>query len=167
MEGRRPLWAPWRMEYIRSATQPGRCIFCEPEQPVPDSERLLLHRSSHALVLLNRFPYAPGHLMVAPVSHTARVEDLDAQTQAAIMARLGAAARIVKKHYACDGFNIGANLGRVAGAGFADHLHFHLVPRWEGDHNFMTVVSEIRVIPMHLERMYDELRPDFEELDVS
>ncbi len=164
MEGRRPLWAPWRMEYIRSAGQPGHCIFCEPPKPASDRERLILLRGERTLVLLNRFPYAPGHLMVAPHAHAATIEDFDAATQAELMARLGDGARVVRKQYDCAGFNVGANVGRVAGAGFADHLHFHLVPRWDGDHGFMTVVSEIRVIPAHLEQIYDELRPGFEEL---
>jgi ATP adenylyltransferase len=155
------------MEYIRQVGAPKACIFCEPDPPVGDRARLILHRGEHVMVLLNRYPYAPGHLMIAPYAHSAQLEDLEPAAQAELMTRLGEAAAIVRKQYACEGMNVGANLGRVAGAGFAEHLHFHLVPRWEGDHNFMTVVSEIRVIPTHLERIWDELQPPFAELGAS
>ncbi len=159
----RPLWAPWRMEYVSSA-DPSGCIFCDPEAPVSDRERLILHRGPRVLCLLNRYPYAPGHLMVAPHQHCGDLEGLPDDTRAELMARLTDGARILTKTYAAEGLNIGANLGRAAGAGFAEHVHFHLVPRWAGDTNFMTVVGELRVIPQHLERIYDELVGQFEEL---
>jgi ATP adenylyltransferase len=160
-KSRRPLWAPWRIEYIESDHSQERCIFCEPEPKVSDRERLILHRGRHSFVLLNRYPYAAGHLMVAPFAHKARLDLLDADTQAELMGLLGRAARILETTYHCDGLNVGANLGAAAGAGFADHLHFHLVPRWRGDVNFMTSVGEIRVIPAHIERTLDELLPAF------
>ncbi len=159
----RPLWAPWRMDYVASAVPPG-CIFCEPEPPISDRERLILWRGRHVFCLLNRYPYAPGHLMVAPYAHTARLEDLAPDAQADLIARIADGARILAKTYGSEGLNIGANLGAAAGAGFADHLHFHLVPRWAGDTNFMTVVGELRVIPQHLERIYEELAEPFAEL---
>jgi len=112
-------------------------------------------------VLLNRYPYSAGHLMVAPYAHEARIGALDAPTQAEVMGLIAEASRILETTYNCDGLNVGANLGAAAGAGFADHLHFHLVPRWRGDVNFMTSVGEIRVIPSHIDRIFDELAPRF------
>ena len=163
-DARRPLWAPWRIEYVEHVRDPRRCIFCDPQEPVDDRARLILHRGQSAYVLLNRYPYSPGHLMVAPFVHSGRIDELDAATQAELMALLASSARILESTYNCDGLNVGANLGAAAGAGFADHLHFHLVPRWRGDVNFMTTVGEIRVIPTHIERTYDELAPAFAEL---
>jgi len=151
------------MEYIRALDSKG-CIFCDEAGGPADRDRLILHRGSHAIVLLNRFPYAPGHLMVAPLEHRARLQDLPADCRAELMERLADASRILEAHYDCDGLNVGANLGRAAGAGFADHLHFHLVPRWEGDANFMTVVGEQRVMPTFLETTLEELEPQFAEL---
>lgn len=161
---RRPLWAPWRIDYIEGARGPQACIFCEPKEPKDDRARLILHRGRNVFVLLNRYPYSAGHLMVAPFAHQARIEGLDAATQSELMALLGQSARILEATYNCDGLNVGANLGAAAGAGFADHVHFHLVPRWRGDVNFMTSVGEIRVIPTHIERSFDELLPAFRGL---
>ena len=162
MEG--PLWAPWRMQYIEGVDQARPCIFCEPAEPVSDAERLILLRSERVFVLLNRFPYSPGHVMVAPYAHVGLVEELDSETQQDLMSRISASAGLLRAHYGCDGLNIGANIGRAGGAGFEDHLHFHVVPRWSGDHNFMTVVGEIRVIPTHIEHIYAELSERFREL---
>jgi len=120
-----------------------------------------VHRGKSAFVLLNRYPYSAGHLMVAPYAHESRIGALDPATQAEIMALLGRSARILETTYNCDGLNVGANLGAAAGAGFADHVHFHLVPRWRGDVNFMTSVGEVRVIPAHIERILDELLAAF------
>jgi ATP adenylyltransferase len=128
---------------------------------VPDRERLILHRGRHAFVLLNRFPYAAGHLMVAPYAHAARLHGLDPEACGELMALLARSAEILEATFACEGLNVGANLGKAAGAGFADHLHFHVVPRWSGDVNFMTSIGEIRVIPTHIEHTYDRLRPAF------
>jgi ATP adenylyltransferase len=160
----RPLWAPWRVDYIEGEHGPRGCIFCEPAKPVPDRERLILFRGRHVFVLLNRYPYAAGHLMVAPDAHLARLHDLDEETRVELMARVTQSAEIVEKTFACEGLNIGANLGTAAGAGFADHLHFHIVPRWSGDVNFMTSIGELRVIPTHIERTYERLLPAFEAL---
>jgi ATP adenylyltransferase len=160
---RRPLWAPWRAEYVEAPRSDERCIFCEPRE-APDRERLILHRGRSVFALLNRYPYAPGHLMIAPFEHRARIDELDAATQTELMSLLARAARILETKYNCDGLNVGANLGAAAGAGFAEHLHFHLVPRWRGDVNFMTTVGETRVIATHIERSFDELLPVFAEL---
>lgn len=161
---RRPLWAPWRVEYVEAPRGEERCIFCEPAQKASDRERLIVHRGRGVFALLNRYPYSPGHLMIAPFAHCARIDDLDAPTQAELMSLLARSARILETKYNCDGLNVGANLGAAAGAGFAEHVHFHLVPRWRGDVNFMTTVGEIRVIPTHIERSFEELAPLFSEL---
>jgi ATP adenylyltransferase len=140
----KPLWAPWRLEYIQQADELDRCIFCEPE------EELVVARSERGLVLLNKFPYASGHLMVAPTRHTGdfgSLDDAEAAELHALAARGLAALRTV---YRPDGFNLGWNLGRVAGAGIEDHVHLHVVPRWNGDTNFMPVLADVKVLPEHL-----------------
>jgi ATP adenylyltransferase len=164
VEGRQPLWAPWRLEYVAGAAA-ARCIFCEPAAPVSDRERLILARGERTFVLLNRFPYAAGHLMVAPYAHVPRLHALDAASRAELVERVAECERVLERVLGCEGINVGVNLGRAAGAGFADHLHFHLVPRWPGDTNFMTSVGELRVIPEHLERTWERLAPLFAELE--
>jgi ATP adenylyltransferase len=157
----RPLWAPWRVDYIEGDHGPRECIFCEPAKPVEDRARLILFRGRHAFVLLNRYPYAAGHLMVVPNAHIARLHELELDVRAELMALVTTSADILEQTFACEGLNIGANLGKAAGAGFAEHLHFHVVPRWNGDVNFMTSIGELRVIPTHIERTYDRLLPAF------
>jgi ATP adenylyltransferase len=164
---RSPLWAPWRMEYVRSGDAAEGCIFCEPTRPRADRERLILHRGGHCFVLLNRYPYAGGHLMVVPYQHTPGLSELTSETQTELMRRLGQATDILRDTYHCHGFNLGLNIGDAAGAGFAEHLHVHVVPRWRGDTNFMTCVAELRVIPSHIQRIYEELAPRFAELSDS
>ncbi len=159
------LMAPWRMEHVEGkAAKISGCLF-EPEGTGSfDKETLLLYRDRQTLVLLNRFPYTNGHLLVAPVRHLACLTDLTGDEQTALMAMVTTATRIVRETLRPDGFNVGCNLGEVAGAGIADHLHFHIVPRWEGDHNFMTVLADVRSIPEHLLTTFDRLLPHFEEL---
>ncbi len=165
MDERQPLWAPWRLEYVRTAGGLKGCIFCTAaDESRSDPERLILLRGPRVRVMLNRYPYAAGHLMVAPCAHGGRLDALDAETLAELMIRISDSARILEKTYDCHGMNIGANLGEAAGAGFSDHLHFHVVPRWSGDTNFMTVLGEVRVIPEHLQRTYEQLLPQFQEL---
>ncbi len=161
----RPLWAPWRVEYVEGPKAAGGCIFCEPATPVPDRARLILHRGRHVLVLLNRYPYAAGHLMVVPDTHVPRLRDLDADTRGELMSRVSQSCEILEATFSCEGLNVGANLGKAAGAGIADHLHFHVVPRWVGDVNFMTSIGELRVISSHIERTYDRLLPAFAGLE--
>jgi ATP adenylyltransferase len=122
---------------------------------------LLLYRDSFVVMLLNRFPYANGHLLVAPCRHISCITEMSGEENSRVMEMLQASKRILQKHLEPDGFNIGCNLGSTAGAGIADHLHFHIVPRWDGDHNFITVVSEIRTIPEHIDATFDKLLPDF------
>ena len=159
------LWAPWRMEYIEGqAGKEGGCIFCAAAGPVSAKSRLLLYRNETVSVLMNRFPYANGHLLVAPCRHVADLTDLTTAEHASCMQLAAKSVMILRRHLSPDGFNIGVNLGSTAGAGIAAHLHWHIVPRWEGDHNFITVLGEVRTIPEHIERTFDRLLPDFQIL---
>jgi ATP adenylyltransferase len=156
------LWSPWRMAYIESAKdEPDGCIFCE--KPLEDDVRaaLVLDRNDTAFVLLNAFPYNPGHLMVAPRRHVAELENLEREELAGVDGLLQRSIRALKAEMEPHGFNVGMNLGRVAGAGIPGHLHWHVVPRWSGDTNFMPVVGETRVLPQLLEETYDRLKPRF------
>jgi ATP adenylyltransferase len=156
------LWAPWRITYITNDKEDG-CIFCNRQQEGADRERLVLHRGKHTIVMLNKYPYNNGHLMVAPKRHVALLEDLKAEEANELMAAIQRCCVLLKKTLSPQGFNIGANLGKVAGAGVEDHLHFHIVPRWQGDTNFMPIMAETRVIPEHLEETYKRLSPLFKE----
>lgn len=150
------LFTPWRMEYIRSARQDG-CIFCEMLE-LHDREALILHRGRLAFLVLNRYPYNNGHFMSVPYRHVDSLEGLSAEEMAEMMALLTAGLRALRQASHPEGFNIGANIGKVAGAGVKDHVHMHAVPRWAGDTNFMSLYAETRVIPQTLEETYDELR---------
>ncbi len=156
------LWAPWRIQHVlgNASKTPG-CIFEPSGQAFADKNQLLLYRDSLVIVLLNRYPYSNGHLLVAPIRHVACITDLSQQESHAIMEMIKKATTLLKKHLTPDGFNIGCNIGSIAGAGIADHLHFHMVPRWNGDHNFITVLADIRTIPEHIEATFDRLAPDF------
>ena len=140
----RPLWAPWRLEYVEQADETEGCIFCATEQ------ELVVTRGVHALVVLNKFPYASGHLLVAPTRHTADFGSLRADEAAEIHALAARGVSALREISAPHGFNLGWNLGRVAGAGIEDHVHLHVVPRWNGDTNFMPVLADVKVLPEHL-----------------
>ena len=131
---------------------------------IHEKESFLLYRDSFAVVLLNRFPHANGHLLVAPARHAADIGDLEPEESSPLFAMLQDAVAILRKHKRPAGFNVGLNLGTVAGAGHPEHLHFHVVPRWDGDHNFMTVLAEVRTIPEHIEQTFDTLLPNFQAL---
>ena len=151
------LWAPWRMAYV-GVEQPPGCIFCVKPGEDRDVENCILHRGKHAFVMLNAFPYNSGHLLIAPYRHTADLGELTGEEALEMMqlAQQGIAA--LGRAFRPDGHNLGMNLGRVAGAGIADHLHLHIVPRWNGDNNFMTVVADTRVLPEALADSYQKLR---------
>lgn len=155
------LWAPWRMAYITQEPRPG-CLFCRAiaDPSDPDAE-LVVWRPDGAIVLLNKFPYNPGHVMVAPVVHKADLADLDDEQSLALMRALGRTIGVLREALTPEGFNVGANLGRVAGAGIPDHVHLHVVPRWNGDTNFMPVLSEVKVVNEHVEQTAEKLRRAF------
>lgn len=149
---------------LGKAPQRDGCLFEPPGTDRSNKDELLLYRDSRTIVLLNRFPYANGHLLVAPCSHVACLSELSQEEAAALMTMLQKCTALLKDHFTCDGINIGCNVGEVAGAGIADHLHFHLVPRWQGDHNFMTIVADLRTIPEHIENTFDNLLIIFNQL---
>jgi ATP adenylyltransferase len=157
------LWAPWRMAYIE-VDAPSGCIFCDKPSAGDDRRELILHRGKLAFVLLNKFPYNNGHLMVAPYRHTADFPGLDAPERQELMDLTCAATELLQYALHPDGYNVGMNLGRVAGAGVADHLHLHVVPRWNGDTNFMPVIAETKVLPDALFGSYDKLRAAADEI---
>lgn len=159
------LWTPWRMEHVLGkAPKVSGCLFEPPGKTPHDRKMLLLYRSDHSVILLNRFPYANGHLLIALTRHVSSLAELSSQESAELMKSICHSEKIVTAELKCDGFNIGCNIGEIAGAGIADHLHFHLVPRWRDDHNFMTVVSEIRAIPEHINATFDRLLPHFQKI---
>lgn len=152
------LWAPWRMAYIANADKSEGCIFCDKPALERDEETHILHRGSRAFVMLNAFPYSNGHLMVAPNKHTADLNDLDEGELLEVMGLTRLCVNVLRRCSQPDGFNVGANMGRVAGAGVAHHVHMHIVPRWNGDTNFMAVVGGVRVVPESLDQSYARLR---------
>ncbi|MEJ5364287.1 MAG: HIT domain-containing protein [Desulfosoma sp.] len=158
----RNLWAPWRMEYILGKREP-YCIFCPEGDGLSDEERLILYRGRRTMVMMNKYPYNNGHLLVAPWRHVAGLEDLTDEEMTDLMKKVQDCVKILRRIMRPDGFNVGLNLGAAAGAGVESHLHFHVVPRWEGDTNFMTVFADVRSIPEHLRQTYDKLRPHFEK----
>jgi len=155
------LFAPWRYEYLVAEKSKG-CIFCEAAASTNAEESLIVHRGRRVFVLLNRYPYTNGHLMVAPYDHLSRPSQSDADTLTELMATVARGEKILSETYRTDGLNIGANLGSAAGAGVEDHYHVHLVPRWSGDTNFMTVAGGVRVVPEDLLVTRRRLAPLFE-----
>jgi ATP adenylyltransferase len=151
------LWAPWRGAYVMAPKADG-CIFCDALAAGDDRGRLIVHRAPHAFIMLNQFPYNSGHVMVVPYRHAARLDALSEDEAGALVAVTALAVRALEAALAPQGFNIGLNLGRAAGAGVEDHLHVHVVPRWVGDTNFMPVVAATKVLPQHLAETYDRLQ---------
>lgn len=158
------LWAPWRIEYILGP-KPDSCVLCLAESRASDHERQVLYRGRHNFVIMNKFPYCNGHIMVAPFRHVADICDLTAETANEFMRLIQLSAGVLNKHFHPQGINIGMNIGAAAGAGVREHLHCHLVPRWNGDSNFMAVLADVRTVPEHLTRTYESLLPYFNELE--
>lgn len=150
------LWAPWRIEYVRRAKEKG-CIFCDKPTSDNDAASYIIYRGKKNFILLNAYPYNPGHLMVAPYRHIASVELLDDEELTEHARLIRQCLKWLREVFAPDGFNVGMNLGRIAGAGFDQHLHTHIVPRWAGDTNFMPVVGGVGVVNQALEEVYREL----------
>jgi ATP adenylyltransferase len=159
------MWAPWRMEYILGVKQ-GACIFCDfaAAPPAARREKLVLAVQPHALVCLNRYPFAAGHLLVAPTRHVANLEELPADEYDALMRLLRDTCTRLRASTKAEGLNVGFNLGKAAGAGIADHLHGHAIPRWNGDSNFMPVLADVRVMPELLDDSWQRLAPLFADL---
>jgi Diadenosine tetraphosphate (Ap4A) hydrolase and other HIT family hydrolases len=160
------LWCPWRIEYILGP-KPDACVFCLPEHENEDEERLVLHRGKTVFVIMNKFPYNNGHLMVTPFRHVMNICDLTPEESQECMHYLQICTGILQKAFSPQGVNIGLNIGEAAGAGIREHLHFHLVPRWNGDSSFMAVLDEVRVMPQHLQETYTALKPHFMSQDIA
>ena len=157
------IWAPWRLEYVKDASKDcgDACLFCVKASEDDDEANLIVHRGERCFVMLNKYPYTNGHLMVAPFEHTATIQDLDAETVAEMMALAQRSMTILESKYQPHGYNVGFNQGRVAGAGVEHHIHMHVVPRWGGDTNFMPVLADTHVMPATLEQTYEALRGEF------
>ncbi len=178
MEGERKiLWAPWRMSYIKETVEnnelnkgdegKNECILCKIAKESDDKRNLVLYRGTRVYIVLNKFPYNTGHIMVVPYRHVPSIEDLDSCELLELSVTLKQAVKAIREAYKPDGFNIGVNIGRAAGAGIDDHVHVHIVPRWVGDANFMPVIGGTKVIPQSLEDTYNQLKPAIDKYTVN
>lgn len=157
------LWAPWRMSYILGNDKADGCIFCLATDGV-GADNLVLGVGRSTLAMMNKYPYNNGHLLIAPKRHVAAIDELTEEESADLMANLALAKKALQTLMNPEGYNVGLNLGRVAGAGIEEHLHFHIVPRWGGDTNFMTVLGDVRSVPEHIEATCEKLRPFFKDI---
>ena len=155
------LWAPWRMEFIRQSEKPAGCALCEYATLEPSRQSRVLVQTREAFVVLNKYPYVAGHLLVVPKAHVAHPKELEPDVHHALFRLVTASVEALERAVAPDGVNLGVNLGRAAGAGIHDHLHVHVVPRWQGDNNFMPVIGDVRVMPEYLEATWVALAPSF------
>lgn len=160
------IWAPWRSEYI-SAKKDGDCFLCS--APITEDagglkRELVLFKGALTTVILNKFPYNPGHILVSPLRHAARLEHLTPEESIDMFRMIRHAVMSLTRAYNPEGFNVGMNLGRAAGAGIEEHLHMHVVPRWNGDSNFMPILAEVKIVPEHLDASYDKLKPFFDRV---
>ena len=155
------LWTPWRSTYISSKNKQPGCIFCEASSSNEDEKALVVHRASRCFIILNRYPYTNGHLMIAPYQHASRLNDLHGDVTAEMMHLARVAERVLSLVYSPDGLNVGLNLGEAAGAGIEQHLHLHALPRWRGDANFMTSIGNTRIVPEMLDVTYQKLAAGF------
>ncbi len=155
------LWTPWRSTYIREKHGGSQCIFCAAVNSTADEESLIVHRADYCFVILNRYPYTTGHLMIAPYEHVSRLLQVHRQVTAEMMNMARLAEQILEEVYRPHGLNLGMNLGEAAGAGIEQHIHLHVLPRWMGDANFMSTVGQVRVMPEDLAETYKKLKPMF------
>jgi len=157
------LWTPWRYQYVTSAGKTGGCVFCDAAAASDDRANLIVHRGEWTFVILNRFPYTSGHLMIVPYQHAATLQELSDEPLLEMTRLARSLEGLLGEVYHPEGLNLGMNLGKSAGAGIAEHLHLHVLPRWTGDTNFMTVVGETRVLPEDLDITWQRLRTAFEK----
>jgi len=154
------IWAPWRMEYIELKKAEG-CILCEKPKQDNDAENYIPYRGDKNFIILNSYPYTPGHLMIAPYRHIANLEELTEEELHEHFEIVSRSIKVLRQEFSPEGFNLGINIGKAAGAGIVDHVHTHIVPRWQGDNNFMMVISDIRVVPEALAKTYQKLKGKF------
>ena len=157
------MWAPWRIEYIKSEKEDG-CVFC---QALSDKNDLTLYKGKSTMVVMNKYPYINGHLLVSPIKHISTLDQLDQNEMGILLLTVEKSVQVLNDVMCPDGFNVGLNLGKVAGAGIEEHLHFHIVPRWFGDTNALTVFADVRVIPEHLEETFNNLKPYFDKINLT
>ena len=159
------LWAPWRSDYV-GGKKDGACIFCEASKGAPENHKddLILFKGAVSTVMLNKYPYNNGHLMISPVRHIALIDAMSPEESIDMFRLLRHCCASLTKTFSPEGFNIGMNVGKASGAGFGDHLHMHVVPRWNGDCNFMPVLADVRVMPEHIAETYSKLKPYFERI---
>ena len=155
------IWAPWRLKYVKDASSSDECIFCTKPNLGDDRQALIVHRGASCFVILNLFPYTNGHLMVAPYEHIGRFQEIAPEVTAEINGLAQRAMNILEDVYSPEGFNLGINQGRIAGAGVEGHVHLHVVPRWAGDNNYMPVIADTKVMPQSLEESYDAIANGF------
>ena len=157
------LWTPWRLEYVKSNKSDG-CIFCDLPEKHLDKKNRILHRGRHCFIIMNAYPYSNGHLMVTPYRHLACITTINEKETEELWYFTKYCVSVLRKTYSAEGFNIGLNLGKAGGAGYEEHLHNHVVPRWEGDTNFMPVLADVKAMPEHLSAGYDILLPQFQKI---
>ena len=159
------IWTPWRMEYIQGDHQEEGCIFCQAAAAEDELKHLVFYRGEHVYMILNRYPYTSGHVMCVPYVHEARLHGIKKSARMEMMEQTSKAVEVLQSVYNPDGFNVGLNFGKMAGAGVADHLHMHIVPRWAGDTNFMASIGKTRVIPESLPETYMRVRDAWNKFD--
>ncbi|HSG42392.1 MAG TPA: HIT domain-containing protein [Anaerolineales bacterium] len=157
------LWSPWRMKYLEGNKKEEGCVFCKAQEMPDSAENLIAYRSERAYVILNRYPYTSGHLLVNPYQHVTTLEELDSDTRAEMMELASRCTTVLKSIYKPQGFNVGVNMGAAAGAGVPEHIHLHVVPRWSGDTTFMTTLGKTRVLPEELETTYERIKHGFQK----
>ncbi len=160
------MWSPWRMEYVRTPKDDG-CVFCKKSASDQDRNNLVLFKGTNSIVLMNLYPYNNAHLLIAPYKHVDTTLELSSQVSNEMMNLANESMRIIKMAMNAEGFNFGANIGAIGGAGIKDHIHFHVVPRWLGDTNFMPVIGHTKVMVEGLLETYDELKPHFEKIKLA
>jgi ATP adenylyltransferase len=161
------LWASWRMKYVQNEPKESGCVFCNALAQADGVENLIVARGKHSFVILNKFPYTSGHLMVTPLEHKASLEELEPAARAEIMELVSQSVVILRSVYHPEGFNVGINIGKSAGAGIPGHMHMHVVPRWGGDTNFMSTVGQTRVLPETPDETYGRIRQAWEQTQNS
>ena len=159
------IWSPWRMNYINNKQEGDHCVFCHALEQKDDPDYLILYRGEHVFIMLNRYPYTSGHLMVIPYEHCPSHEDLSPAARTEMMDLITRSTSLIRKVYKPHAFNLGANIGEDGGAGISQHFHFHVVPRWRGDSNFMSVTANTRVFPEEVETSYRRLKEAWDNPD--